>query len=149
LNRAAEKPSIFIDAGVLITGAASTTGASHLLLQLGELGLIDVVTSKQVQTECERNLVAALPAALPAFRLLAKAACRLAVEPHPRDLVAFRGESAVKDLPVLAAAVKAGCQSLITFNVGHYGPRKHHIRIETPTAQLTRLRKHLTQLAEE
>ena len=64
---------VFLDSDVLLAGSASTTGASHLILQLSELGLIDAVASEQVRREVERNLERKLPAALPAFRLLAEA----------------------------------------------------------------------------
>jgi predicted nucleic acid-binding protein len=67
---------VFVDSDVLLAGSASTTGASHLILQLSELGLIDAVGSEQVRREVERNLKRKLPAALPDFRLLAGAAVR-------------------------------------------------------------------------
>ncbi len=49
---------IFCDADVLIAGAASTTGASHILLQLSELTLLVCLTSQYAIREAERNLLA-------------------------------------------------------------------------------------------
>lgn len=142
-----EKPSVFIDADALIAGSASTAGASHLILQLSELGLIEVVSSEQVRREVERNLADKLPSAIPAFRLLGDAAVRWVRNPRSKDVDMFRGQADDKDLPILVAAINAGCGSLITFNVRHYGPAKSSIRIENPGEFLTRLRKHLSQLS--
>jgi len=49
---------VFFDADVLLAGSASTTGASHILLKLSELTLVEGITSHQAQTEAERNLLA-------------------------------------------------------------------------------------------
>jgi len=50
------RPKVFIDADVLIAGSASTRGASHIVLQLSELTVIEGVISLQVKREAERNL---------------------------------------------------------------------------------------------
>lgn len=52
---------------------AAATGASHLLLHAGELGLIQAVASQQVRREVARNLDKKLPSALTAVLLLAEA----------------------------------------------------------------------------
>lgn len=94
----------------------------------------------------ERNLAAKLPSALPAFGLLAEAAVRWVGNSRSHEIEKFRGEADDEDLPILVAAIKAGCDSLITFNVRHYRPAKSSIRIENPGEFLIRLRKHLSQL---
>ena len=65
---------VFCDADVLIAGAASTRGASHILLQLSELTLIDCVSSPAAIAEAERNIAEKLPAASSAFRKILAAA---------------------------------------------------------------------------
>lgn len=144
-----QKPAVFIDADALIAGSASNSGASHLILQLSELGLIDAVCSEQVRRESERNLTTKLPAAIPAFRLLADAAVRWVGNPRTRELENYRGQADPEDLPILVAALQAGCDSLITFNVRHYWPKDRALRIETPGDFLTRLRRHLEELSEQ
>lgn len=145
----ANRASVFLDADVLIAGSASASGASRLILQVAELGLIDAVSSAQARAEVERNLARKLPAALPAFRLLAEAACRWTDDPEPGALTPFEGRAHPKDLPILVAAISAGCDSLVTFNTRDYYPAEGTIRIETPGEFLARLRARLAQLAQE
>ena len=51
-----KKPLVFLDADVIFAGAAAPTkhGASHVVLRLGEVTLIECVTSTQVVTEEDR-----------------------------------------------------------------------------------------------
>jgi hypothetical protein len=66
-------PKLFVDADVLFAGAASPSehSASLMVLTLSEITLIKALTSEQVVAEAERNLVAKIPKALPAFQHLA------------------------------------------------------------------------------
>jgi hypothetical protein len=52
------KPVVFLDADVIFAGAAAPTehGASHVVLRMSEITLIDCVTSEQVMAEVEGNL---------------------------------------------------------------------------------------------
>ncbi len=142
------RPVVFIDADALIAGSASTAGASHILLRLSELGLIDGVSSEQVRREAERNLAKKVPGALPAFRLLANAACRWVADPTPEELDAVAGQAHRKDLPILATAVANGCEWLVTFNVKHFRPKGSGIRVAPPGAFIEELRGRLEELAE-
>ena len=64
------KPRIFVDADVIFAGSAAPSeyGASLVVLRLGEITLIECVTSEQAMTAVERNLAAKIPAKLAAFR---------------------------------------------------------------------------------
>ena len=53
------------DADVLIAGLLSRRGASHAILILGEIGLLQVVLPEAVVEEVRRNLAAKLPEAGP------------------------------------------------------------------------------------
>lgn len=66
------RPRVFVDADILLAGAAAPAehGASLVLLRLAEITLIEAITSEQAIAEAERNLGDKLPAALPVFRLL-------------------------------------------------------------------------------
>lgn len=144
--RRPDLPSVFIDADVLIAGSASTSGASHLNLQLGELGLIDVVSSEQVRREAVRNIARKLPDASGTFERMIQAACRWVPTPPPDDVAGHLGEADPKDLPILVAAAHAGCRVLVTFHVRDFHPRSLDVVVETPAAFVERLRGHLREL---
>ncbi len=140
---------IFYDADVLIAGSASTEGASHVLLQLSELTLVDGVTSPHVIAEVERNLLRKLPAALPAFRLLTEAALRL-VDDAPVDLSTRLVEARAahpKDIPILSAAIACGADFLCTFNTRHFRMRRDRPRVMNPGSMLARIRVSLARLS--
>lgn len=147
---AAEGPAarlrICLDADALFAGAASVTGASHVVLQLGELGIIEVGLPDQARAEAERNLAFKLPAALPAFRTLVNACCQpLSMAPAEASIVLTdAGEADPKDAPILASALAAGCSWLVTFNVRDY--RTARIRVSEPGPFLEALRAQLVGL---
>ena len=140
---------IFCDADVLIAGAASTTGASHILLQLSELTLLQCVTSRHAVSEAERNLLVKLPAALPALRLILKAAVRVVPAPSPSMVHALAGQAHAKDLPILAGAVSSKADYLTTFNVRHFRSRAAAPVILQPGEVLSRIRDSLSRLLTE
>jgi uncharacterized protein len=140
---------IFCDADVLIAGAVSTTGASHILLQLSELTLVACLTSRQAVEEAERNLLAKIPAALPAFRLILDAAVELVPSASPPVIRASVGRAHAKDVPILAAAISAGANFLATFNTRHFRPRKTPPVILPPGKVLHRIRASLSRLLTE
>lgn len=144
----AEPPRVFIDADALVAGSASRAGAAHLILQLGELGVIDLVSSAQVRDEVERVLLRKLPSALPAFAAIAGAAVRWLTNPSAKRVASHSGEAHPKDLPILVAALGAACPVLVTFNTRHFKPKRGSIRIETPGDFIQRLRTSLAGLAD-
>jgi predicted nucleic acid-binding protein len=142
---------VFYDADVLIAGAASTEGASHVLLQLSELTLVDAVTSAHVIAEVERNLLRKLPAALPAFRLLVDAAVALVDEAQPElaKSIAEAADAHAKDAPILAAAISCRADFLCTFNTRHFCARRDPPRVVRPATMLARIRESLARLVTE
>jgi predicted nucleic acid-binding protein len=141
------RPKIYIDTDVLLAAAGSPRGASHILIKLSELTLIEGVISEAVRVEAERNLVAKLPHALPAYRALLKSAKLHEVPlPSPDQLEAYRGQADPKDLFHLAAACLAGCHYLITHNTRHYAPKPSTIEVLNPGALLQRVRQQLSRL---
>ena len=109
--------------------------------------MIDVVSSAQARAEVERTLRRKLPAALPAFALIAQAACRWVDDPPARRLKPHQGEADPKDLPILVAAIETGSLALLTFNKRHFKPAAGTIRVEAPGEFLERLRAMLAGLA--
>lgn len=124
------------------------TGASHVILQLGELGIIEVGVPEQARAEAERNLAAKLPAALPALRALVDACgTSLPMESDAASVaIAGAGEADPKGAPILASALAAGCGWLVTFNVRDY--RTDRIRVTEPGDFLQALRAELLQLGD-
>ncbi len=140
------KPRLFVDADVLIAASASTTGASHVLLRLSDLTVIQCIISKQVTIEAERNLQRKLPQALPLFRLLIASAVEQVDDPSAADLLPFAAHAETKDVPILAAACLHNCHYLVTFNVRHFFPPTQTITVLRPGEFLLRLREQLEQL---
>lgn len=134
-----------MDADALFAGAASVSGASHVILQLGELGIIEVGVPEQARAEAERNLAAKLPAALPAFRTLMDA-CTVPLGMAPQAAsgrLARAGAAHPKDAPILAAGLAADCRWLVTFNVRDFPTDR--IRVSEPGPFLEALRAQLAE----
>jgi predicted nucleic acid-binding protein len=148
LGPAVSSARVFVDADVIFAGAASpgTHSASQIILAMGELTLIEAITSQQAVTEVERALAAKLPAVLPEFRLLAGRALRVVPDPAPAALAEFRGQADPKDLPLLVAALQHGCSYLVTFNTRHYFPAGGAIKVLRPGDLVLTIRQTLGQM---
>ncbi len=144
------KPLVFLDADVIFAGAAAPTehGASHVVLRLGEIILIECVTSTQVVTEVERNRADKLPHKLPELRLILSRCLRIVPDPEPAALMSYKGQADPKDLPILVAALQRRCRFLLTFNTRHYTPAAVEITIQRPGDFLTTVRTLLARLTE-
>jgi predicted nucleic acid-binding protein len=145
------KPTVFLDADVIFAGTAAPTehGASHVVLRLGEITLIECVTSTQVITEVERNLEEKLPSKLPELRLIVSRSLHVVSDPELEELIPYEGQADPKDLPILVAALKHGCRFLLTFNIRHYAPATAEIMVQPPGDFVKTIRTLLTRLAAE
>ena len=143
-----DKPKVFVDADVIFAGAAAPTehGASHVVLQMGEITLIDCVSSEQAVEEVERNLADKIPEKLPDFHLLVSRSLHIVGDPQPGDLAVYEGQADPKDLPILVAAMKEGCSHLLTFNVRHFTPSSPKITVQPPSGFLLSVRSLLGML---
>ncbi|NWF59640.1 MAG: PIN domain-containing protein [Fischerella sp.] len=136
---------VFADSSVLIAGAASRTGASRAVLTMAEIGLFQLVVSEQVLEECQRNLSKKLPAALPIFTQLL-AAINPKIQPNP-PLAESTGWTALieaKDAPILAAAVLAKVDRLLSLNTKDFTPEvaaQSGIIIQTPAEFVREIRE--------
>ena len=148
MARSRDKPKVFVDADVIFAGAAAPTeqGASHVVLQMGEITLIDCISSEQAVKEVERNLANKIPAKLPDFHLLVSRSLQIVGDPQPGDLAAYKGQADPKDLPILVAAMKEGCSHLLTFNVRHFTPASPKITVQPPSGFLLTVRSLLGML---
>lgn len=143
-------PRIFIDSSVLFAAAASATGAGRALIILAELGLLRLVVCPQIFDEVERNLQAKAPAALPYFqRLRTILNWEVVKDPTPEQVQGCLGIIAAKDAPILAAAIGAHPQRLVTLDVQHFDRPEVRQRvafpIQTPGELLADIRQALAQ----
>jgi len=123
------RPRVFLDSCVLIEGLVAPWSASRGVLILGRAALFIFVLAEIVIEETERALVAKLGAGYGGgqhlrhdFRLLLR---RLTVErvPHVSERefeLARRWIRHLNDAPVLAAALKARPDWLLTGNRAHF-----------------------------
>jgi predicted nucleic acid-binding protein len=143
-------PRIFLDSSVLFAAAASATGASRALVILAELGLLRLVVCSQIFEEVERNLRTKAPAALIHFRRLQAAlAWEVIDDPAPEEVHACMDVIAAKDAPILAAAIKARPQRLVTLDVHDFDRPEVRQRvtfpIQTPGELLADIRQTLAE----
>ncbi len=146
-----KKPVVFLDADAIFAGAAAPTehGASHVILRMAEITLIECVTSQQAVTEVERNFEQKLPDKLPELRLILRRCLRVVPDPEPEALAAHEGKADPKDLPILVAALLSDCRYLLTFNLRHYHPPASEITVQRPGDFLVTVRALLTKLESE
>ena len=145
------KPKVFVDADVIFAGAAAPTehGASHVVLRMGEITLMDCISSEQAVKEVERNIAEKIPAKLPDFHLLVSRSLRIINDPQPNELLAYKQQADPKDLPILVAAMKERCSYLLTFNVRHFTPTSPDIIVQQPSGFLMTVRSLLGMLKDE
>lgn len=113
--------NVFIDTSALIAGILSPTGAAHEVLRLCEAGVVKAVLSRQVLVEADRNLSKLLPAILPEYRVFLTHLAPLIVE-DPSMPVIEKASTIIhqNDAPILAAAIDANVDYLVTWNTRHF-----------------------------
>lgn len=108
---------IYLDTNVIISGLLSEEGYPRIILDLLSLGLppLKGVTGRFNILELKRNIKKKLPALEKTFMESLK---RLDLEvvrlPDIESVDKLKGVIAFKDTPVLASALGAGCDCLIT-----------------------------------
>jgi putative PIN family toxin of toxin-antitoxin system len=125
LKKPIQKIKVFIDTSVLIAGVASLTGASAAVLDLCEAESIQMVISRQVLVEADRNFSAKLPGLVNEFRQFIRNLVPLMVEDPPAAAVErAAGLIDRKDAAILAAAIESKVEFLITLDKKHFPKRK-------------------------
>ncbi len=115
------RPKVFLDSSALIAGIASSKGAAREILRLAEIGLIEIIVSRQVVVEADRNITAKLPECLDDFRnYLETLAPVLVADPSQREILRFSSLIQPHDAPILAAAVSAQADYLVTWDQKHF-----------------------------
>ncbi|MBU4226436.1 MAG: PIN domain-containing protein [Chloroflexi bacterium] len=144
------KANLFFDSSAVVAGAISTSGAANALFMLAVAGEISITISEQVIIESERALAQKSPRSLPNYReLLRMAKPKIVRVPSPEEVANYQSMIAHQtDAPILAAAVKAGVDYLVTLNRKHFleDPKvaeRSGLRIGTPGDALVWLREQL------
>lgn len=109
---------VFLDANILFS-AAKSDGAIRALLELLQRGGHECWVDDYVVTEVRRNLAAKYPAAVGTFEaMLARLQVARLQVPVLSTQTDWLHE---KDRPVLAAAMRLGCNALVTGDRTHFG----------------------------
>ena len=112
---------VFLDASVLFAASYSETGSSRDLLREAVRGNLQIVVSQHVLEEAERNLAQKTPEVLPALHEpLTVIAAEVADRPTRPELEQAATCIALKDAPIVAAAVKAKVDYLATWDRRHF-----------------------------
>lgn len=113
---------VFLDASVYFAGCYSPTGASALILKLAKRKRLQLVASRLVLREAERNLRAkgSRKAFQKFHKLFQPAKLRIVRTPPDSTLTRYEGVTHPKDIPVLAAAVEANVKYLVTLDRRHF-----------------------------
>ncbi len=112
---------LFLDANVLFSAARNPAGRTAALVDLGRTTLCDLVTSPHAVEEARRNLARKQPEAVESLEdiLSYTEICREA----SARLVSWAESQKLppEDAPILAAAVEARADLLVTGDATHFG----------------------------
>lgn len=115
--------TVFIDANILIAGSGSRKGASRAVLGLAEYGMIQLIVTRQVLEETERNVRLKLPKMLPILsELLLHINLQILPDPEPEQFERWLPIIEAKDAPILEAAVQSAPDYFLTLNSKDFTP---------------------------
>ena len=134
---------LFLDANVIFTAAHNPAGRSAALFDLARRGVCALSTSPHAAAEAQRNLQVKYPRTLPALKAL-MSQVETVSEASPADVAwAIEQGLPLKDAPVLAAALAAGADALVTGDRTHFGHlfgrKVRTLAVLTPANALARL----------
>jgi len=111
---------IFIDSSVLFAAGYSYSGHAYDLVKRGLQKQLTLVISEDVRLEVERNFTNKYPDRLPHIQyFFENLAFEQAPSPTREDVLAAAAYTAIKDAPIVAAALKSGCTYLATYDRKH------------------------------
>lgn len=114
---------VFLDSNVILSGLISDTGAPRIILDLltVKLPFLTGCTGRFNVMEIERVLEKKMPQALAVYRhYLPQLDLTIITMPRPHELKELTGKIADKDLPVLASAIRAKADFLVTGDKRHF-----------------------------
>lgn len=120
-------PKVFIDSSVLIAAAISPTGSARDLITSSLKNKFKIIISDLVLEETVRNLANKAPKALPAFQLFLEALNPEVVSPAKSLAMKASKVVELKDAPIVAGAVAAKVDYLVSFDRKHLLQQKQKI----------------------
>jgi len=143
-----QRPKVFLDTSALIAGIASSKGAARAVLQLAEIALIELIVSRQVIVEADRNIEEKLPEMLNEYRKFIELLAPVLVDdPLQKDIAKYLTVINSDDAPILASAVISGADFLVTWDRRHFIGKKiridSNLKIVTPGEFLKHFRKYV------
>ena len=144
-----KKLKAFLDTSALIAGIASSSkGAARAVLQLAEVSLIEVIVSKQVIVEADRNIEEKIPEVLNEYREFIRTLSPIYVDdPSQKEYEKFCKVINPDDAPILASAIGSGADFLVTWDKKHFMHKDvqtySNLKIVTPGEFLKHFRKHI------
>ncbi len=149
------KVRIFLDSNVVLSGLFSDRGSPRIILDLLSLDLpvLTGVTGEFNIMEIERNLEKKMPEILPRYReYLPLLNLEITPLPSSKEVKSLEGHIAAKDVPVLASALKANVDFLVTGDKKDFGrPRRrggYAFRIVGPSEFLEMILPEILHLLE-
>lgn len=134
---------LFLDANVLFAAGHNPEGRSAALVALAQRGLCSLYTSPHALEEARRNLRLKLPAGTGALEGLLETITVGGEASSSLVKWALEQGLPLKDAPILAAAVGASADLLVTGDRKHFGPlygsTLRGVEIVTPAEALARL----------
>ena len=115
-----KRSSVFLDTSALLAGLNSPTGAAGVIIAACYSGLILPIISPQVIEEAERNIVRKFPALDDAWRAFLLTSPRITKKPSIAQVRAACILLPTSDAPILASAITARPDALVTWNTKHF-----------------------------
>ncbi len=121
-------PKVFIDSSVLIAAAISSKGSARNLIINSLNNKFKIVISDLVLEETARNLSNKAPKALPALQLFLETLNPEVVSPNKSLVMEASEVVELKDAPIVAGAVAAKADYLVSFDRKHLLQQKQEIK---------------------
>ncbi len=112
---------LFLDANVLFTAAYSPKGIGRQIFDLADAGYCSLCTSAFAVEEARRNLALKAPEKLAGLTELLSSLAVVAEPSRDKALWASSLPLALKDAPIMAAAVACGADLLVTGDRRDFG----------------------------
>lgn len=143
-----QRLKVFLDTSALIAGISSSKGAARAVLQLAEIGLIEVFVSRQVIIESDRNIEAKLIEMIDEYRKFIEILAPVLVDdPSQKEVKKFSSIIHPDDAPIFAAAVNSGVDYLVTWDRKHFIGKnisiRSNLKIVTPGEFLKYFREYV------
>lgn len=122
------KPKVFVDSSVLIAASISSKGSARDLLYQGLQANFILYISDVVLEESERNILLKAPNALEDFGIFKKYLETNLVEVNRSKILKIAKIVERKDAPIVAGAVTAKADYLVTYDRKHLLQYKKDIR---------------------